>query len=292
MFRPTRWILLVVVLCGGCQGAETVAQDPLDSTTLELLKTFTEEFVAIMPGADTFSASFPASFSLGAKGGNAEEQPPVEVTLKAPFAIAKYEVPQNLYEAVMGKNPSRWQGPRNSAETMSWHDANEFCERVTVMLRQAKLMTEQEVIRLPSEVEWEYCCRAGTDTQYSFGDAAQADGDVEAKATLLDAYAWHTGNAAGNDPAVGVLKPNPWGLYDMHGYLAEYCSDDWIGNYEVPPAGSAPRAKAGSGMCVIRGGSWKDRFTDLRSSSRKASLKRGQDDAVGFRCVKAVPSGL
>ena len=108
---------------------------------------------------------------------------------------------------------------------MSWDEANDFCRKITTRLRAAQLIKADEVIRLPSESEWEYCCRAGTTTTYSFGDAAQDKGDAGPKATLLEAYGWHTGNAAGNDPAVGVLKPNPWGLYDMYGNVAEWCLD-------------------------------------------------------------------
>jgi formylglycine-generating enzyme required for sulfatase activity len=256
---------------------------------LQLLKTFVDEFVAITPG----TGKFPATFQQG--GDQPVEQPVHQVSLKEPFAIAKYEVPQNLYEAVMSSNPSRWKGPRNSAESMTWDEANEFCRKITERLRAANLITNDEVIRLPSESEWEYSCRAGTTTAYSFGDAAKADGDQSPKATLLDVYAWHTGNAAGNDPAVGVLKPNPWGLYDVHGYLWEYCSDEWQPNYENAPVDGTPRRSSSSITTdakppvrrVMRGGSWKDDFTWLRSASRRAIGSSSRDDAIGFRCVRS-----
>jgi formylglycine-generating enzyme required for sulfatase activity len=254
----------------------------------ELLKTFVDEFVAITPG----TGQFPASFQQG--GDRPVELPVHQVTLKHPFAIAKYEVPQNLYEVVMGSNPSRWKGPRNSAESMTWDEANEFCRNITARLRAAQLIKADEVIRLPSESEWEYCCRAGTTTAYSFGDAAQDKGDSGPKATLLDPYAWHTGNAAGNDPAVGVLKPNPWGLYDVHGYLWEFCSDEWRSDYNDAPTDGAPRkvvsktpGEAPPVRRVMRGGSWKDDFTMLRSASRRAIGQSSRDDAIGFRCIRS-----
>src|SRR5436190_5407207 len=256
---------------------------------LQLLKTFAGEFVTITPG----TGEFPASFQQG--GDKPVEQPVHEVTLKNSFAIAKYEVPQNLYEAVMGSNPSRWKGPRNSAESMTFDEANEFCRKITTRLRAAQFIKADEVIRLPSESEWEYCCRAATTTAYSFGDAAQEKTDGGTKATLLDPYAWHTGNAAGNDPAVGVLKPNPWGLYDVHGYLWEYCSDEWRPNYEDAPTDGSPR-KAATPTAnetqppvrhVMRGGSWKDDFTQLRSSSRRSVGQSSRDDAIGFRCIRS-----
>lgn len=252
--------------------------------TLDLLKTFVGEFVAITPG----EGKFPAEFSMGSSSGGTAEQPVHQVTLKNAFAIAKYEVPQNLYEAVMGTNPSRWKGPRNSVEMMSWDDANQFCEAITKKLLLHKLIAKDEIIRLPTESEWEYCCRAGTKTKYSFGDRAQADEDESPKASILSKFAWHTGNAAGNDPPVGDLKPNPWGLYDMHGYLWEFTADAWSPDYrQAPSDGSAVAPTAKTTEVVIRSGSWKDDYRKLTSSARQKFSRTGKDDAVGFRCVKS-----
>lgn len=273
----------VVLMCiaSGCAHAD----EPASETRTLLLRTFKDEFVAITPGR----GEFPQSYRMGSDAGDAE-RPAHEVTLADQFSMAKYEVPQNLYEAVMGANPSRWKGPRNSAEMMSWGEALEFCRKVTQMLREEKLIAADVEVRLPTEAEWEYCCRAGTSTAYSFGDQARADGDEGNKATLLDPYGWHTGNASGNDPPVGALKPNPWGLYDMHGYLAEFCLDSWHADYTGAPAdgtawGHDPQQARGS--VVVRGGSWKDAYGDLRSSARKPLGVNMRDDAVGFRCVMA-----
>ncbi|MEZ5943155.1 MAG: formylglycine-generating enzyme family protein [Planctomycetaceae bacterium] len=272
-------VLFTVLASTACADGNAVSP-----ATLKLLKTFDAEFVLIEPG----KGRFPATFELGSKKGPEQEQPAVTITLTEPFAIGKYEVPQNLYEAVMGNNPSRWKGVRNSVEMMTFPEALEFCERTTKLMRQANLLGEDEEIRLPSEVEWEYCCRAGTTTAYSFGDAAQGPDDAGKKATLLDPYAWHTGNAAGNDPPVGALKPNPWGLYDMHGYLWEFCRDDFIESYEsIATTGAKPRLRKNGDACVIRGGSWKDEFVYLRSAARRGFNHAGKDDAIGFRCVKA-----
>lgn len=254
-------------------GVPTHAADEPDLP--KLLKTFVDELVEITPG----TGQFPAELVLGS--GESGDK----VTIKEPFAIAKYEVPQNLYAAVMGGNPSRWKGERNSVEMMTWTEAREFCRKLTGLLRRAELIADADEIRLPTEIEWEYCCRAGTTTAYSFGDAAQAAGDEENKASLLDPYGWHTGNAAGNDPPVGALQPNPWGLYDVHGYLWEFCSDAWSDSVAriAPAAGesSAPE------QIVIRGGSWKDRFDLLTSASRRKFAADARDDAVGIRCVRA-----
>jgi formylglycine-generating enzyme required for sulfatase activity len=258
---------------------------PQADESLPLLQTFVEELVKITPGEGTF----PAAFQMGSTA-QASEQPVHRVSLNDSFAIARHEVPQNLYEAVMGSNPSRWKGPRNSVEMMSWQQAREFCDKLTARLREAKLIADDEVIRLPSEAEWEYCCRAGTTTAYSFGDKATAEGDTGNQASLLDPYGWHTGNAAGNDPQVGALKPNPWGLYDMHGYLREFTADAWHADYTDAPAdGSARTPETGESprLIVVRGGSWKDAHPDLRSASRQPFAATARDDAVGFRCVRA-----
>lgn len=251
---------------------------------LRLLKTFMSEFVEITPGR----GKFPKSFPMGAETGTPAERPVHRVSLTYDFAVAKYEVPQNLYEAVMGENPSRWKGPRNSAEMFDWREANRFCRKITQRLRAAGLLDEDEEIRLPTEAEWEYCCRAGTTTAYSFGGQAQAAGDEGNQASLLDAYAWHTGNAAGNDPPVGALKPNPWGLYDMHGYLAEFVSDAWHDDYRgAPTDGRSWNGDVRSPRRIVRGGSWKDRYEWHRSSARRAVAEIQRSDGIGLRCIKA-----
>lgn len=178
----------------------------------------------------------------------------------------------------MGHNPSRWKGPRNSVERISWDEAQQFCRQVTALMQAAGLIEKNQVIRLPSEAEWEYVARAGTQTRYSFGDDVGQLGD----------YAWYTGNAAGNDPPVGAKKPNPWGLYDVHGYLWEWCADPWHDNYENAPTDGSVWSQGGdSRRRVLRGGSWKDPAEPLASRHRLAAPVDLRDDAVGLRCVLA-----
>ena len=252
--------------------------------TRELLQTFVSEFVEITPGR----GKYPASFVMGTERGPWSEQPAHRVTFAATFHVAKYEVPQNLYEAVMGVNPSRWKGPRHSAENFTWQDAQEFCRRSTRLLREEKLIAETETIRMPTEAEWEYCCRAGTTTPYSFGETATAPGDVGVKASVLDKFGWHTGNAAGNDPPVGALQPNPWGLCDMHGYLWEFVSDAWHENYDgSAPDGSALARPAEVSRRIVRGGSWMNRYECHRSAYRQPVVESAKGEAIGLRCIKA-----
>lgn len=254
-----------LLLAAALIAAEPQAQLP------ELLKTFRSEFVEITPG----QGKFPKTFQMGHADGKLGQH---TVTFNDSFAIAKYEVPQNLWEAVMGNNPSRWKGPRNSVEMLTYEDAVTFCQKVTKLLREAGLITDRQEVRLPSEAEWEYCARAGTQTAYSFGDTADK----------LDDYGWHTGNAAGNDPPVGAKKPNPWGLYDIHGYLWEWCADPWHASYEGAPGDGSVWSKDGDPKTrVVRGGSWKDPAQRLTSFFRLGIPATTRDDAVGLRCVLA-----
>ncbi len=265
-----------------------ISADPTENQ-IKLLKTFREEFIHVTPG----EGKYPKSFTMGrGEGGHDSERPAHRVAFGYGFHIAKYEVPQNLWEAVMGSNPSRWKGPRNSVEMLSFDEAAEFCRKATELMRAAKLIGGDQVIRLPSEAEWEYVARAGTTTVYSFGDDA-AD---------LDEYGWHTGNAAGNDPPVGAKKPNAWGLYDVHGYLWEWCADAAHDNYDGAPTDGSAWIKGGDDKRrVIRGGSWKDKADLLTSSCRSGVYrtrdkpieftggidKELRDDALGLRCVLA-----
>ena len=238
---------------------------------LELLKTFRAEFVEITPG----QGRFPRNFRLGP---DLKAGPSLPVELGYSFQVARYEVPQNLWEAVMGSNPSKWKGPRNSVEMLTFAEAEAFCRRATELMRAAKLIQPDERIRLPSEAEWEYVCRAGTETTYSFGDDVQ----------MLGEFAWFTGNAAGNDPPVGAKKPNPWGLYDIHGYLSEWCTDTWHDSLDGAPKNGRAWTDGGDAQRrVIRGGSWKDAAPLLASGHRRAIPQETRDDAVGLRCILA-----
>jgi formylglycine-generating enzyme required for sulfatase activity len=239
-----------------------------------ILRQFVGEFVAIKPGDGTF----PASFTMGSKnGGSKEEKPAHDVRLKRPFALAKYEVTQELYELVVGVNPSRWKGARNSVEMVNWSEAGEFCQRATSLLRELKFLDDREVMRLPAEAEWEYACRAGTSTRYSFGDGEDA----------LKDFGWYRANSKGEDPPVGRKRPNAWGLYDMHGYVWEWCQDGWHPTYDGAPTDGSAWEAAGDKERIIRGGSWADSADTCRSAYRHHAPADHRSDTIGFRCVRA-----
>jgi formylglycine-generating enzyme required for sulfatase activity len=251
-----------------------LAADP-PATPEQVLRRFAEEFVLLTPGKDRF----PATFVMGSAGEAPDaEKPAISVTLREPFAVARYEVTQELYQTVMGHNPSKWKGRRNSVEMVSWEDADDFCRKATAELRRRKLLRADEEVRLPSEAEWEYACRAGSRTAYSFGD----------KRDELGAYAWFTGNAKGEDPPVGKKKANAWDLYDMHGYVWEWCADAWHPSHKDAPTDGRPRIGMGQRERVLRGGSWADDADHCRSAFRTHQPRDYRSDAVGFRCVRAV----
>ena len=284
--HPFRTLVFLSMLVSEIFGGSPIAADEKGKGTderLRLLKTYRTEFIVITPG----EKQFPQEFDFGPSGKT--QTTSVRTRMVENFEIAKFETYQGLYESVTGANPSRWKGLRNSVDSASMEGATDFCEKATQLMREAGLIDPDQVVRLPTEVEWEYCCKAGTTTLYSFGDNAQKDGDTGLKASVLAEYAWHFENSPGNDPEVGVLKPNPWGLYDMHGYVWEVCSDHWTESLtDVAKSPHQPHRNPGdSATFVMRGGSWKDKFVTLRSSSRRQYLSFTTDDTVGFRCVLA-----
>lgn len=319
--RLTRVFLLAgLATCGCGQDTATPTAAAADHVALsddgvKLLQRFVDECVAITPGTEPF----PAQFRLGSDQEGEDALQPADVQMTTPFKICQYETTQELFELVMGRNPSRWPGKRNSVETITFAESEEFCQRLTALLRAAKLIAASDKVRLPTEVEWEYCCRAGTTTRFSFGDEATIESDRGDAASVLSEYAWHTGNAGGNDPPVGFLRPNPWMLYDMHGYLWEYVLPDPVYSVPAPPrpdSGVTSPAvddaesgqpteplpdqdlsnvkgisgKSGTSIedeprVIIRGGSWRDVHQALRSSSRRTTRASRTSPAIGFRCV-------
>jgi formylglycine-generating enzyme required for sulfatase activity len=240
----------------------------------KILKLFLDEFVLLTPG----QGKYPKSFLMGSDlGRRKNEQPAHQVTFTKDFALGQFEVTQELYALVMGNNPAKWKGKRNSVEMVNWHEAMDFCDKVTLDLRKKKLIEDTETIRLPSEADWEYACRAGTNTAYFFGD----------KVEELGKYCWYKDNAPGNDPPVGKKKPNAWGLFDMHGYVWEWCSDGAHPDYKNAPADGSSWLMPNSKERMIRGGSYADSADEVRSAYRRAVPSDFRSDTIGFRCVKA-----
>ena len=186
-----------------------------------------------------------------------------EVTLTTPFYMGKHEVTQEQWEALMGKNPSTTKGAKLPVTNVSWEDCQEFIKKLNAKTDGG--------YRLPTEAEWDYACRAGTTTAYSFGD----------KITPKDAN--YLDSKIGKPVAVGSYKPNAFGLFDMHGNVWEWC-EDWHGEY--PFAVTDPKGPATGNRRVIRGGSSGYYGSFARSSNRYYSLPTNRGSLGGFRLAR------
>ena len=205
----------------------------------------------------------------------------VPVTLTKPFGLGKTEVTQGQWKSVMGTEP--WDGQEAvradnyPATYVSWDDATKFCRKLTEIERKSGKLKADEEYRLPTEAEWEYACRAGTTTAFSFGDDESKLGE----------YAWFRGNAfsAGEEYAhkVGLKKPNPRGLHDMHGNVWEWCSD-WSATLQ---GGTDPVGPNGGSRRVFRGGGWWDDPSGCRSALRNGSAPSNRNDRTGFRVARS-----
>jgi formylglycine-generating enzyme required for sulfatase activity len=220
-----------------------------------------------------------------------------KVTLTQAFELGVYEVTQEQYEKVMGTNRSRYKGLQNPVEMVSWNAAVEFCRKLSELPAEKKA---GYVYRLPTEAEWEYACRAGTKTTYSFGDSDSELGDYawfgdNSGDQQIDALnIWNTDednyfdrlseNNCRTHP-VGGKKPNPWGLYDMHGNVYEWCQD-WYGGY---PSGSVtdPTGAASGSYRVLRGGSWSPISDYCRSAFRYWYSPDLRYYGLGFRVLRS-----
>jgi len=188
---------------------------------------------------------------------DSNEGPQTHVTISKGFWMSKYEVTQQEYQAVMGTNPSKNTGDeRRPVENVAWTDASNYCDELTAHERAAGRLPERHAYRLPTEAEWEYCCRAGTTTRFGYGD--------DSSFTQLGEYACYDSNSSNAAAPVGGKEPNAWGLYDMHGNVWEWCWD-WYGTY---PGGNVldPRGPTTGSHRVIRGGSWYVFGCDCRSA--------------------------
>ncbi|MCE9529761.1 MAG: formylglycine-generating enzyme family protein, partial [Planctomycetes bacterium] len=200
-----------------------------------------------------------------------------KVTITKPFCIGMTEVTQGQWSALIEDNKP-WEkkgaarGDNNAASGINWEDANAFCRKLSEK--------EGKKYRLPTEAEWEYACRAGTKTVYSFGDEAQRLADV----------AWF--NQARENPAhqVGLKRPNAAGLFDMHGNLWEWCSDRYGDKYYESSPADDPLGSAQGDHRVMRGGSFESPSDDCRAARRGHHSRLDRDIFLGFRVVYDLPS--
>ncbi|MDR3638325.1 MAG: formylglycine-generating enzyme family protein [Isosphaeraceae bacterium] len=204
----------------------------------------------------------PGKFWMGSpedeQGRFNDEGPRHEETVSTGFWIFDTPCTQALWEAVMGKNPSQFKGPDRPVESVSWDDCQEFIERLNAKCAGLALS-------LPSEVHWEYACRAGTDTPHYRQDLAQ--------------IAWYSENSGDETHPVAQLTPNDWGLFDTLGNVLEWCVNAWTDNYNAT-------TRVASAQRVIRGGSWVDDARVVRAACRDLNEPTLRVHNLGFRCAE------
>ena len=191
-----------------------------------------------------------------------------QVTLTKGFYLGKYEVTQAQWERVMGNNPSHFKGADRPVGKVSWNDAVEFCKKLTEMEKKAGRLPQGMSYQLPTEAQWEYACRAGTKTVYSWGD------------TITKTNANYRKNVVETTP-VGKYPANPWGFHDMHGNVSEWCAD-WYGDY---PSGAVTdsEGQASGSARGMRGGSCYNTGSNLRPARRNGITPSFRYNALGFR---------
>jgi formylglycine-generating enzyme required for sulfatase activity len=248
-----------------------------------LTNAVTTNFIWIPPG--TFIMGSPTN-----EPGRDTDETQHAVTLTQGFYVGKHLVTQGQYVSVIGFNPSYFNGVNGGTnygvdtnrpvETASWYAASDYCAQLTQTQQLSGQIPTNWAYRLPTESEWECACRAGTTTEFSYGQ----DPDY----TNLANYAWYSANGGDMVHDVGLLLPNPWGLFDMEGDVFEWC-EDWYGPYPSGPV-TDPQGPADGDARVFRGGSWAYGPEDCRCAGRYSSDPTTKFNFVGIRVVLAPSS--
>jgi formylglycine-generating enzyme required for sulfatase activity len=225
-----------------------------------------------LPGGVPMTFSFipPGAFLMGSDKGEEDERPVHRVEVSRGFFMGVYPVTQAQWHAVVGDNPRYGRGPQRPVENVSWEECWEFCANLSEITRRG--------VELPAEAEWEYACRAGTTTEYHFGDALSTD------------LASYNRRDEGNEDCVqttdvGSFPANPWGLHDMHGNVWEWCANEY-GPYAAREQDDNAE-HAHDTFLVLRGGCWGGGSDLCRSAFRNGQPLSYRSDAYGFRvCLR------
>jgi len=269
-------VLSALVASAGCRrtGAGKASAPP------PIVRTSTGIEMVSIPGG---------SFLMGSEAGQPDESPVHEVRL-SPFLMDRFEVVQEQFKRYQLPDPSHFKDPNAPLDQINWTDAAMYCNERSRAEGFEPCYDDQtwqcnfdaNGYRLPTEAEWEYACRAGTSGKYHFGDNARK----------LDAYAWTRSNSSGRTHPVGRKKPNPWGLYDMYGNVAEWCNDFYSQSYYRRSETQDPTGPPRGAERVIRGGAWNSSPQACRSASRSSDPSLNDtclaSDTIGFRCVRRV----
>ena len=233
----------------------------------DLNATVSLDMIWVQPG--TFVMGSPTTET--GRGTNETEH---NVTLTQGFYLGKYEVTQAQYEAVMGFNPSEFNATSNGdrpVEDLNWTEALAFCEQLTIRERNAGRIPTDWAYVLPTESQWEYACRAGTTTVYSWGD------------DINSSHANYSASGVDETGEVGQYGPNPWGFFDMHGNVWEWTADWFAAAYPTDNPTIDPTGPASGSARVRRGGSWDNVGANLRSAKRYSNTPSTRQSNIGFR---------
>ncbi len=290
-----------LVLLTGCNNSEQTtvqSESVVESNSTPKIK---EERNLTIPLSEKVSLDMiwiePGSFMMGSPVGELgrdDDETQHRVTLTKGYWLGKYEVTQEQYKAIMGNNPSKFEGNNLPVECVSWNDAMEFCRKLTDKL--GDTLPRGYKCSLPTEAQWEYACRAGTTSSLNSGKNMTTTED-DGVCDNLDEVGWYWMNGGkknwngGNNPSTcthpgGMKKPNVWGLYDMHGNVCEWCLD-WYGDYPTSAVTDPKGPNSGSGR-VDRGGGWDSYARICRSAYRSGDDPGFRYNYFGFR-VALVP---
>ncbi len=230
-------------------------------------------------------------FKMGSDKGKADEKPVHPVKINA-FYMDKYLVIQQEFERLMKFNPSKHRKPENPVEQLRWPEAVKYCNARSIEdglepcydLTTWKCDFSKNGYRLPTEAEWEYASRAGSDKEYFFGD----------NPSQLQLYAFYNLNSGKMPRPAGRKKANPWGLHDIYGNLWQWCNDNYLPDYYKSSPQDNPGGPEKGDFKVLRGGCWKSKPEECRSAVRAKESPAFADvcfgyDIYGFRCVKNGP---
>jgi formylglycine-generating enzyme required for sulfatase activity len=281
--RAWPWLLILAVLAG--PSCRRVQSPQRDAQPPQIIRTKSGVEMVLIPAG---------RFTMGSDSGAPDQAPAHEVWIDA-FLMDRHEMTQEVYGKLVQPNGSHFKGPQRPVEMISWAEAALYCNKRSRAEGLEPCYNEQTAkcdfrangYRLPTEAEWEYACRAGTGTSWSFGNDPGE----------LRKHAWLKDNADKTTHPVMQKAPNPWGLYDMHGNVAEWCNDVYDKDYYKTSPKKNPQGPAEGDKYVLRGGAWNSSPPACGSAYRVGEEPGFQDacfarDAIGFRCVRRAPENL